>query len=255
MLSPGLVLLRLCLFTFGPRAWKAQKNFSRPEKLFLLRGTFCHLQALFKPKVAFGAFPCELLLCRAGASCSEDPRAFCRKKLFGPRKFFPFGPGSIPSAPTSMLSLRSKALHLSVQAVALSCWRLLLAEDPRRKQLFGSRKFQLLPLHVCAAKPLHLSMQAVALSCWRLARGGSSQITTFRVPTGKLFLCPAGASCSQRFRALAAGKNFSCPESLFSAFGPPLSCWACAAAFPSASCCFVMLAPLAHGGSGTSNLS
>ena len=32
MLSPGLVLLRLCLFTFGPRAWTAQKKTFRAQK-------------------------------------------------------------------------------------------------------------------------------------------------------------------------------------------------------------------------------
>ena len=37
MLSPGLVLLRLHLFTFGPRAWKAQNNFSELD-FFGLRG-------------------------------------------------------------------------------------------------------------------------------------------------------------------------------------------------------------------------
>ena len=51
---------------------------------------------------------------------------------------------------------------------------------------------------------------------------------------GKLLLCPAGACCSQRFRALAAEKKLVAPRKFVF---------------------IVMLAPLAHGGSGTSNLS
>ena len=122
-----------------------------------------------------------------------------------------------------------------MQAVAPSCWRLLLAEDPRRKQLFGSRKSVFCPSCLCSKTfaPFHASCCS-ALSCWRLARGGSSLKTTFRVPKvytlhvtaepvqqslcafpGKLLLCPAGASCSQRFRALAAEKTFRAPKVCF----------------------------------------
>ena len=58
MLSPGLVLLRLCLFTFGPRTGlESTKKLFEPRHVFLLRGTCCHLQALFrapKPKKARG---------------------------------------------------------------------------------------------------------------------------------------------------------------------------------------------------------
>ena len=95
---------------------ESTKKLFEARKVFSSRGTFCHLQALFRapkpkkargleklfePKVVFGAFPGELLLCRAGASCSEDSRAILQEKTFRAPKIFPFGP------PASLLSLCS----------------------------------------------------------------------------------------------------------------------------------------------------
>ena len=130
----------------------------------------------------------------------------------------------ILSVPASMLRLRGKPLRLSVQAVALSSWRLLLVVDPR-KQLFSSQKFS--PLHV-TAEPAAKPLRAVALSCRRLLLAEVPRafcITTFRAPKVCFQLlalhCLAGPA-QQPFHLQAVALSWS---------------------------------RLTHGGSGTSNLS
>ena len=77
---------------------ESTKKTSRPEKVFLLRGTFCHLQALFrapKPKKArglgffFGGLSMRVVALSCWRLLLRGPVCFLQKKNFsGPERFF-----------------------------------------------------------------------------------------------------------------------------------------------------------------------